>query len=96
MHRAEKCWLSRSTSNLEATLTLTTVKIYCAIIKSCKSELKTPEVILIRSLCTTSFYMLIFIRYVKLLLFHNTGQSVPIPRHSQTRAKKAGLVTLET
>ena len=26
----------------------------------------------------------------------NTGQSVPIPRHYQTRAKNAGLVTLET
>ena len=26
----------------------------------------------------------------------NTGQSVPIPRHSQTRVKNAGLVTLET
>ena len=24
----------------------------------------------------------------------NTGQSLPIPRHSQTRAKNAGLVTL--
>ena len=28
--------------------------------------------------------------------FHHTGQYIPIPRHSQTRAKKAGLVTLET
>jgi len=26
----------------------------------------------------------------------NAGQSVPIPRHSQTLAKNAGLVTLET
>ena len=26
----------------------------------------------------------------------NTGQSVPIPRLSQTRAKNADLVTLET
>ena len=25
-----------------------------------------------------------------------TGHSVPIPRHSQTRAKNVGLVTLET
>ena len=25
-----------------------------------------------------------------------SGQSVPIPRHSQTRVKNAGLVTLET
>ena len=25
-----------------------------------------------------------------------TGQSVPVPRHSQTRAKNADLVTLET
>ena len=25
-----------------------------------------------------------------------SGQSVPIPRHSQTRAKNTGLVTLET
>ena len=28
--------------------------------------------------------------------YYNTGQSVLIPRHSQTRAKDAGLVTLET
>ena len=26
----------------------------------------------------------------------NTGQSLPIPRHSQTFTKNAGLVTLET
>ena len=26
----------------------------------------------------------------------NTGQSVPTPRHFQTRAKNAGLLTLET
>ena len=29
-------------------------------------------------------------------VIHNPGQSVPIPRHSQTRAKNADLVTLET
>ena len=27
---------------------------------------------------------------------HNAGQSVPIPRHSQTGAKSAHLMTLET
>jgi len=31
--------------------------------------------------------------YYSLLI---SGQSLPIPRHSQTRAKNAGLVTLET
>ena len=35
-------------------------------------------------------------RRKKELTMNITGQSVPIPRHSQTCAKNAGLVTLET
>jgi len=36
------------------------------------------------------------ILFVKLKQMSNTGQSVSIPRHSQTRTKHADLVTLET
>ena len=35
-HKERKCWLCRFTTNSEATLT--TIKVYCAIIKSCKAD----------------------------------------------------------